>query len=79
MKTLAKKISTKEDYDKLAKAINNYAAHCLSEKKEPRFVKMFSTFCNSDFSEWLEVRNPFEEKQKESQEALEKAKAAYGF
>lgn len=46
-------IKTPEDYQGLRKAIERYAAECVREAKEPRFILHFSTFMGR-WRDWLD-------------------------
>lgn len=39
--------------EEILQAAKNYAAHCLANKTEPRFIKHPKTFLNPDWREWL--------------------------
>lgn len=51
------KFKSQEQYDRIQKAIKNYADHIRAEGKEgTEFVLMFKTFVNSIWEEWIEPR-----------------------
>lgn len=49
MKLCAKQIKTKEDYEQLQVAVKNYAARCVAQQTEERFIKHFSSFMSDDY------------------------------
>ena len=57
MKTAIRLIKKQDDFDSLAKAIENYSAYCEREIKETRFIKHYSTFMN----QWEDYLEPVTE------------------
>lgn len=47
LKTFTKEIKTKEKFDAINKALDNYLSLIAKEKKEMRYVQHFSTFMNN--------------------------------
>jgi len=54
---LQKDITSLEQYKKLTRAIENYAAMCKAENKEPRFIKHFSTFAG-EWEDFADIERP---------------------
>jgi len=53
-KTYQARIKDGADPEDLLKAAQNYAAHCLANKTEAKFIKHPKTFLNPDWRQWLE-------------------------
>jgi hypothetical protein len=50
LKLMREKIHTQENYDRLEKAIKNYAQDCITNKRELKYILQFPSF----FEEWTE-------------------------
>lgn len=53
LRRLVKEIKTSDDLSKLTTAIKNYVACCEREKREPKHIKIFSSFVSS-WTDWVD-------------------------
>lgn len=58
MRILQKIIKSNEDYQRFERAVSNYALMCLREKKETKFILLWSTFCNGRWEDYIEMERP---------------------
>lgn len=56
MKIVKREIKSPEDSEQLIKAIKNYRTNCEREKKEKKYIKLFSTFMG-EWRDWLDEDN----------------------
>ena len=49
LKSCAKQIKTKEEYEQLLLAVKNYSAQCLLDQTEKKFIKKFNNFLKDDY------------------------------
>lgn len=54
VQALRQQLKSEADVETFRKAVKNYAARCEEEKTEKKFIKLFSTFCNLDWKDYVE-------------------------
>lgn len=67
LEKLQREIKTKEQYDKVLIAVQNYANECKTENRERQYIKHFSTWV-SVWEDYLETEQPKNEQPKIYQE-----------
>ena len=63
MKKLQTQIKNEDDFLIFKKACGNYAAHCRNNETEEKYIKLFSTFCNDDWKDWIDTPKPRPQRQ----------------
>jgi hypothetical protein len=53
MQNCRTRIKTQQDYENLSRSIDRYVEFCVKEKREQRYIQLWSTFVNS-YEDWLE-------------------------
>lgn len=60
LKICKTQIKTREDYEKLSQAIDNYTSHTRTRVKDSTFIKHFSTFMG-EWRDWVNYEQSFDE------------------